>query len=563
MNHNAVPLQALRPLWLALFAVSPALAAAQATAPNAGSILQQITPVQPAAPSATGTGLKVLEEGTASLPPSAPFLVQKLQITGNTLFDTASLHALVADGEGKELILPQLGELVGRITRHYQSNGYPLARAIIPAQVIKAGIVRIEVIEARYGRVRFDNSSQASTSLLQATLASLQGGDVIAQAEMDRSLLLLSDIPGVVIAATLKPGEAVGSSDMLVNATPGPRITGNLVLDNNGNRYTGRARAGGTLHINNPMQHGDILNVSALTSGSGLNYGRLVYESVLNGQGTRLGGSYSALDYELGDTLAPLNAHGNARTASLWAKHPFIRSRSVNLYGEMQYDQLRLRDRVDATGIRTDRHLDNWTISLIGDLRDGLLAGGVNIWNLRWTTGRVAFDDALALATDAATARSAGSFSKWQASFARLQTLGAQDALYLVISGQAANTNLDSSQKMSVGGPYSVRAYDIGALSGDTGYQATVELRHDLGQNWGGQWQAVAFVDSARLRVNQTTWGGGTNSATLSGAGLGLSWLGPQGVSVRAHVAAPIGSTPALLGTTNSVRAWMEIVKAI
>ena len=48
---------------------------------------------------------------------------------------------------------------------------------------------------------------------------------------MDHALLLLSDVPGVVVLATLKPGDAVGSSDLLVNTTPGPTRSGNLVLD--------------------------------------------------------------------------------------------------------------------------------------------------------------------------------------------------------------------------------------------------------------------------------------------------------------------------------------------
>ena len=67
----------------------------------------------------------------------------------------------------------------------------------------------------------------------------------------------------------------------------------------------------------------------------------------------------------------------------------------------------------------------------------------------------------------------------------------------MTLSGQWANGNLDPSQKMVAGGPYTVRAYDMSAVTGDTGVQATVEWRHDLKHAWHGQWQPVVFLDAS------------------------------------------------------------------
>lgn len=561
MKNNLNLLRTVAPLVAALLVASPPLTtlAAAPVTPDAGSILQQIQPPTPPLPSSGETGLTIERADGSTLPPSVPLLVQSILITDNTLFDTLTLLALVADAQGQTLTLPQLGELASRITDYYQSHGYPLARAIIPAQTIAAGVVRIEVIEARYGQISIDNSSRVKDGLLQATLATLQGGQAIGQTEMDHALLLLSDIAGVEISATLKPGEAVGTSDLLVSTTPRPTIWGNVVLDSYGSSYTGRARIGGTVNFFNPLHHGDTFSVSGLNSGKGLNYGRLFYETVLNGLGTRLGVAYSTLDYTLGEPVAALNAHGTAQVSSLWAKHPLVRSRAVNLYGQIQYDGLQLRDHIDASGIQTDRSLDNWTLSLNGDVRDSFLSGGINMWSLGWTAGRVGFDNVAASANDAATAKTQGNFSKWNANFSRLQGVSAVDTLYLAFSGQWANTNLDSSQKMSAGGVNTVRAYDTGAVSGDRGYFVSAEYRHTLNQAGAGQWTALAFIDSARVTVNQNTWAGGENSATLSGAGVGLNWNGPDLWSAKAYVATPIGETPALVGGTNTTRAGVEL----
>ena len=544
----------LKPLLAALLA-TPFFA--QAAPPGAGSILQQIRPSIAPEPSSSNTGLHIEKPGGEKLPPSAPFTVKLIRISGNTKFDTATLHALVAESEGKSLTLAQLEALASRITDYYHARGYPLARAIIPAQTIRDGEVLIEVIEAHYGRIDMHNGSHVNDPLLKSTLSSLQSGEVIEQQPMDHALLLLSDVPGAKVSATLLPGDKVGTSDLIVQVESGPSVSGNVALDNYGNLYTGRARAGGTVSFIDPLHHGDVLSLSGLSSGSGMNYARASYDALVNGNGTHMGASFSALHYILGDTLANLNGHGTAQVASLWAKHPLVRTRNFDLNGQIQYDRLKLLDHIDAASIRTDRHLDNWTGSLTGDDRG---YGGIDTWNLELTSGRVVFDDAAAQLADAATARTQGSFSKWNLNAARLQSLGKGTQLYVALTGQWANANLDPSQQMVAGGPYTVRAYDMGSVSGDEGYLGTVELRHGLGY-LRGQWQVVAFYDSEHVTVNKTVWVAGANSATLSGGGVGLDWTGSHTWSASAYVAARIGSAPTLVANAASSRAWVELSK--
>ncbi|WP_348067561.1 ShlB/FhaC/HecB family hemolysin secretion/activation protein [Polaromonas sp.] len=545
--------------------VTAPLLTAQAAGPapvGVGSILQQIQSPERAVQSSGGAGLSVNKEKDAQASPEQAAIlvdVTAVKVLGNTLFETATLHALVADAEGKKLTLDQLDQLAARIGKYYHSRGHTFARAVVPAQVIQSGVVRLLVIEARYGRVGIDNQTRVNDVLLQATAAPLQIGQAVDQASLDKSLLLMSDIPGVVVQAVLKPGEEMGASDLTIYATPGPATTGSLVLDGYGNSYTGKARLGGTVNFINPLQHGDVLSLGGLSSGPGLNYGRVSYETLLNGQGTRAGAAYSLLNYKLGESLEILGAHGSAETGSLWGRHPLVRTADANLYGQLQYDRTQLRERIDLIEMKTDRHIDNWTASLAGDWRDTLMSGSINTWSLGWTAGQVGFDDAAAQLDDAATARTQGAFSKVNLGFARLQRLGPRGTLYFSMAGQWASTNLDSSQKMAVGGPHSVRAYDVGALSGDQGYRASIEMRYDLGQAGGGKLQGLAFWDGAHLTVNQRPWVVGANSATLSGAGIGLDWTGLNQWRARAYLAVPLGSEPELVRATHSKRVWTEV----
>jgi hemolysin activation/secretion protein len=545
---------------LAVLFLPLAVQAAAPVVPGAGSILQQTQPVAPPAASSTGTGLAIEPQGGVTLPPSVPFLVKAIQLSGNTAFDAATLHALVADAEGKSLTLAQLGQIAARITAYYHGHGYLLARAIIPPQTIQAGLIRIEIIEARYGRIDLQNRSRVGDSVLQATLAPLQSGQAVGKEPLDHALLLLSDIPGVAVIATLKPGETAGTSELQVVTASTPTVSGDVALDNNGDRYTGRARLGGTVSFINPAHRGDVLSLTGLTSGD-MNYGSLGYEALLNGEGTRLGGSYSALHYILGDALAPLDGHGSAEVESLWVKHPLVRTPHVNLYGQIQFDHKQLDDAIGASDMHTDRHLDDRTVSLSGDLRDALLSGGVNTWSLGWTSGSVGFDDATAQRADAATANIGGRFSLWNATLSRLQNLSPSNALYVTISGQWSNANLDPAEKMIAGGAYTVRAHNMGALSGDTGIRASAELRHELGILCCGRLQIVAFADTERVTINHTVWAAGPNGATLSGAGLGFNASWPARWNAKVYVAAPLGPTPMLIGTSNSARVWLALSK--
>jgi len=540
-----------------------AAGAVESVIPGAGSILQSVQPPSVPQPSTNETGLSLENKSNAQLPPSAPFTVTSIRITGNTVFPAELLHDLIKDAEGKELTLEQVGELADRITDYYRSHNYPLARAIVPAQTIQGGVVTLEVIEARYGKVVINNKGRVSDDLLSETLSSLQPNEQIAQDKLDRSLLLLSDIPGVSVEANLQAGQAVGTSDLVLSVAPLPMVTGSAFVDNNGSRYTGQERVGASVNVTNSLHHGDVLGATVLSAGKGMSYGQLSYETLLNGMGTRIGGSGSTLRYELVDSLSAIGGHGTASVASLWVKQPLVRSQSQNVYAQLQAEGLWLDDFVDTANTQKSRKLLNTTFSLNGDLRN-FVPQGLTSWKAAVSTGQVSFLNTAAQLADSDTAQTQGSFIKYNAWANHLQNLTAKDTLYVAFSGQTANTNLDQSQKMTVGGPNSVRAYDTGALSGDNGALVILELRHLLdGPFWGtdGTWQIKAFFDSARLTINKTPWASGVNQATLNGAGIGLVWAGSNSLTFQLSLATRIGQVPALISSSSESHAWAVVSK--
>ena len=531
--------------------------------PNAGSMLQQMQPALTSGAAASDAHLTVPEKTDTPVPSSIAFRVTTIEITGNTHIATDQLHALVQDAEGQDLTLATLTEVVARITAHYQRQGFPLARAVVPSQTMVAGVLRVQVIEARYDAIVLDNQTPLNDALLRSALRPLQSGQVIQQALLDQVLLLLSDIPGVVVNATMKPGSQLGATDLEVTTTAlRSGVSGNSVIDNYGNAYVGRPRVSQSLRVINPFnrQSGALLDLNGLSSGSGLNYGRAAYETMLEGAVTRIGGAYSGLKYTLGGTVAASNSHGDAQVGQLWVRHSLLRGYMANVSAQLQYDKVQLRDH-SGVDIDNNRHVDKITAALNGDVQDGLWHGATNNWNLSLTNGVLCFDNATAQLANAG--HSEGRFSKVNATFSRLQKLNSADSLYAALTLQWARHNLDPSEKMAVGGSNSLRAADSSALSGDMGALLILEYRHSLGAAWGGFLQLTGFMDSATVRLNKTALGTHDNRAQMSGTGVGFSWSGPQQFFVKAQLAKVLGTPSAsLAGVTDSVRGWLEIGRA-
>jgi hemolysin activation/secretion protein len=543
-----------------LLALGVAIGTANAQSiPSSGELLQQAPHPVVTAPSSS-TGLTVLQPQAGQPDNSSAFLVRRVEITGNTLLPTSELHSLVAPSEGKMLNFSYLEDLAALITKRYREHGYLLSRAYIPAQTINDGTVRIAVLEARYGAVVLANSSKVSDALLKSFFAPLQAGQSVVEGPLERSLLLAADVPGAVVSSTLVPGTADGTSDFLVSAAPGAPYSGYAALDNAGNHYTGQTRVSGAVNINDPFHQGDVLSVMAMTAGQDLMYGRLGYQALLdNGLGTSLGGALSSLYYHLGDSAADLHAHGTAQVETLTVMQPFIRSTAGNLFMQIAFDRKQLRDEIDVSDIHTDRDTNALTLTFAGDRRD---AGGISNVNLGLSIADLSFENAAAQSADAAAARTRGVYDKLTLSAARLQSLSLSNSLYVALNGQLANKNLDSSEQLFLGGPNSVRAYDVGAIGGAQGGLASVELRHNLNIKAGGAWQAIAFVDSGMVQIYKDPLGPGENRATLSGAGVGLNWVGPRGWTATAAVATPIGPIPSVVGDASSTRLWLEVRKA-
>ncbi|MDI1327748.1 MAG: ShlB/FhaC/HecB family hemolysin secretion/activation protein [Brevundimonas sp.] len=535
---------------------------AYAQQPVASGQLQQIPPAAVPRRAAPDIRIERPEPSADAVAEGARIRADALRVTGATLFSEAELVAATGFTPGRELTLPELRNAAAQITRFYNSRGYVLAQAYLPAQDVVEGTVTIAVVEGRYGAIDLRNQSGVSGAVTRGVLNGLNPGDPVAIAPLERRLLLLSDIPGVVVHSTLSPGAEVGSSDLTVDLTRAPRIYGSLEADNAGNRYTGAYRFGGSVNFANPTGMGDLISLRLLASTEGLAYGRAAWQAPLGD--VTVGVAWTHMQYDLGREFSALDAGGTADIFSVFASYPLIRSRTANLYALAGFDAKFLSDEIGLVSQVSDKEIRAVTAGLRGDSRDGFGGGGWNAGSLSWTSGDLDIESPLERAADAISARSQGGFNKLQYAVSRLQTVSGPLSVYGSLRGQLATDNLDSSEKMELGGAYAVRAYPEGEAYGDEGYVATVEARLMLDQwtqSLPGQFQFIAFVDGGEVDFAHDPWFPGSNHARRSGGGIGINWFGPDDLIIRASYARRFNDQISTSGPDETGRAWFQIVK--
>ncbi|HEX8614933.1 MAG TPA: POTRA domain-containing protein, partial [Telluria sp.] len=336
----------------ALLLAAPAVQAQ--TPPGAGSVLRESAPAgaPPVAAPLPAPALPASPAAPAPAPDGAAgvtFVLREVSFSGNSVFSAAVLAPLAARDIGRTLGFDDLGEIAARVTGYYQRAGYVLTQVVLPPQDVAAGQVRFSVIEGRLGQVRIERLADLSVpdSVVRATLAGLVPGQPLKGPDLERAMLLLSDLPGLAPQSSLESGNDPGTFDLIVELKPAPRLQVSVDADNYGSRATRQYRAGAFARVNSPFGVGDNLDLRLLGSaGKGLKFGRIGYEAPLGYRGWRAGVSYAYLEYELGKELAALDASGRAGVFEAALSYPVLRARTTNLFARLSVERKALFDQI-------------------------------------------------------------------------------------------------------------------------------------------------------------------------------------------------------------------------
>jgi hemolysin activation/secretion protein len=518
--------------------------------PDAGQTLRQFV-LPPEAPreSPRFDLSAPLPEGVA--PGGTEIEVLQLVVEGNEVFGADELLALLGDYQGRSFDLAGLNGLARRITEHYRANGYLFARALVPAQTIEGGLVRLQVIEGRYGAIQPGGDPRYGRAA-KRFLEVLKPGTPITAEGLNRPLLLLSDLPGIKVTPVVGPGEAPGTGDLTVEVSRDRRFQGEAGFDNHGNRYSGRNRGFVQLTANSPFLMGDRIDLNIIGTGQNLWLGSIGYSLPVGGSGLRANGRYTHTRYQLGKDFEVLDASGLAKITSLGLTYPLLRSTRSNLTLGVSYQHKRMTDK---KGLFLDSTEKKWSdalpLSLQFDHRDDLLGGGITYGAFSWTHGDLHLGSMLKpdpLETD-------GAFDKLNLDLVRFQNLRWKLSLYGRLSVQWTPDNLDSSEDFGLGGADGVRAYPTSEGFGDRGWLGQLELRYKPHEVI----EPFLFYDTGASRLNTNPIFEGDNRRRISGAGVGAR-AGYQGVNLEVAASWHVeGGNPRADTKQHIPEAWFRV----
>lgn len=539
---HVIPVRLLRiSATLVTLALLWSMAGAQ-TAPDAGSLLQQIDQQR---------GPVLPPKADPPLPPPAPMQsiggeavsVKSFTFAGNTLLGDAQLQPAVAGFLNRPLTFSELQNAAAAAATAYRDIGF-VVRVYLPQQDITGGVVKLQVIEARFGKAAVQGEAQrvAGTRLVGIVEAAQPRGEPLRVESLDRALLLIDDLPGVSVTGRLSEGEKQAETDLVLSANDGSRFNGEASLDNTGSRSTGIARAAVSVSLNSPLRLGDQLTGFAMHT-KGSDYLRVAYSMPVGYRGLRVGTNASHLSYKVvTPEFAMLDAHGTSRSIGLDASYPLVRSRLKNLYAAVTFDDKHF-DNESAGAATTKYDVRVAGVGLNGNLFDDFGGGGATSANIALVMGTVDLGGSPNQAADAATTQTAGRFKKLRFATARQQTITQKVSLYASLSSQSASKNLDSSEKFYLGGPTGVRAYPSSEGGGSEGHMVNVEVRSRLPANL----NLTGFYDAGTVTVNKDNAILGAavpNHLTLKGLGVSLAWTSHFGLTVKGTLARRIGDNP-------------------
>ncbi|MEA1675168.1 ShlB/FhaC/HecB family hemolysin secretion/activation protein [Nitrospirillum sp. BR 11163] len=561
------------PAWsaatLAVLALAPGPASAQQTpqTPDAGSILRDTERTTPRLTAPPAPLRPVVPEAPPTeRPAQGPTIhVTAFHVTA-TLFPEAELQAVLAPFRDRDLTLAELQSAAGAIGAYYRQRGY-LARAYLPRQEIRDGVVTIAVQESRLGRVVVDPSSETrlDAGIAAGYLLDRQAaGEALRLDALEDGVAALDALPGLAVTATAEAGQVADQTDIRLKLTEGPLFRGVAVVDNQAQRASGGWRGVAVLSANDLAGIGDQTILTGVRS-LGTNYGRLAAILPVGYSGLRLGINGSAFDYRVAHDFNAGTPDGWGATGGATATLPLWRTAEAAVDGRLTYEHRRLVNRTAAvvTGISV---IDAATLGVSGVARDGW--NGDDQVDLALTAGDVDLGGVPEnQAVDDATARTKGGYAKLAMSVSHAQPLGKGVELVARLAGQWASGNLDSSERLALGGPDAIRAYPVNEGQGAEGALGSLELRWQpvdglrLAAFWDGGW-IRQFVSPWR------DWNRGTdlpNDYGLQGIGVAVNWRPVGGLMIDATLAHVVGDNAGRIAGTDSdglrrhTRAWVRV----
>jgi hemolysin activation/secretion protein len=509
----------------------------------------------------------------AAAPGGARFVLNDLTIRGNSLIESEQLKKHVENYIGQAVDFSMLEEMANSISRLYRESGYPFARAYLPEQDVKDGMVEVEILEGRYGNITAVNAPASTPAMVlqsmrnkaindvmaaltlhfdaseltsvirslddmfdarmqkieaeyseidiektpntsaQAFLKELKTGEVIEASKIERISLIMDDIPGYTVVPVVRPGSTRGTGDLEMRMIESDKWLAVAGLDNHGSLASGRHRLRFDMAKSRNFVFGDLINLTGLVTDENTWLTSISYGLPLNSSGVRLKTNLMNSSYKLGAGEFANIAEGKTTRMSFKVVFPVVRTQEENLNLSAGVEKTEYSNTLVAE--ESKYSIESVPVGLEFDWRDSFAGGGVTYGNATFQYNSVK--------NEAASQIPRYSYNLFNLNMAREQRISDRAKAVARFSIQHADEKIDSSHHMSLGGVNAVRAFPVGEFSGYRGSSLQIEASYSF-----PEFSSVPYIffDAAQAKRVKTQDLQETRSMSGYGIGIKTSRLG-------------------------------------
>jgi len=491
---------------------------------------QQLNKPAPAQPSISLPG----EKPAGEVSDVKNIAVIRFEVDESAVLSADEIEGVLAPYRGTTVSLKDLFAAIAQLNKLYDAKGAKTSRAILPAQDVKDGVVKIRLVEARLGGISISGEKWLKESFVMERIHQ-KPGDLLSVDQLEQDLVRFNSLYDAKLRANLSAGAEAGKTDLSLEGQEPPRYSLTSYFNNSGSYSTGLGRGGVVRGVNGLTGRGDNLLVTLGGTDGSRSYG-ISYSIPVNSDDLRLDLSYSRGTIDLiNGQYARFDISGLSHDVTVGLTQPFAVSlnRQFAAYG-------RISSRDSLTQFRgITRQEQDLTVMATG------LSGEAHYDDVSWTVDNSFNFGAKTLGGDA-------SFTYYRLNASRIDSLSQVFQLVTRLGAQYSfDDQLPSSEQFQAGGLFSVRGYSEALLTGRNGYAVSAELRAlvyspppEQGMSLRPQVQVMTFIDHGA--AFPYGYSNGTNTDHyLTTAGTGLMLDFGNRVSARVALAWALDRNPA------------------
>lgn len=476
--------------------------------------------------------------------PQVMIRVNKIEVVGSTVFDSEDFNPITEQLEGRSVSLAELSNVATAITQLYLEQGYITSRAVLVDQEIAEGIVQIQVFEGSLAEIQIEGTERLNPSYIRRRIQ-LGATTPLGVDKLEDQLRLLKVNPLLEnIEASLRSGEEIGQSILVVRVEEAKFFYGKVGVDNYSPVNLGSERLGVTLGQRNLTGIGDSLTASYYRSTTGgSNLFEVSYLAPLNAKnGTLQLRSVIDRNEITQPPFDALDIEGESELYEISLRQPLTRTTreefALSLGFSFRDGQTLFLDSLPFPSIGADQDGET-RVSAFRFGQDYIKRDISGAWVLRsqFSIGTGLFD---ATTNDAPIPDS--HFFSWLGQVQRVQRLGKNNLLIVQADLQLTPDSLLPSETFVIGGGQSLRGYRQNLLSGDNGFRVSIEDRITLESNEAGAaiFQLAPFFDMGAVWNDPDNPTDLEDDTFLAGIGLGLLWEPEPNFNIRLDYALPL-----------------------